>query len=175
MTLKATALALTLAAFGTGAALAQTPGPVTGQTNSQTRQDARDTPTIKPSDPQVQNPLVNPGAAGTQSGFKGYGATSPATGAHRVGSDNSASHEGLDDSGSVTPGAGVPRYDPSASPNAGRAATEGEARERLKQLGYTNIDRLQKVGGSQWQATAQKNNREVRVTINAQGNIVGER
>jgi hypothetical protein len=62
----------------------------------------------------AQNPLVNPGAAGTQMGWQGYGASSAATG----------QQSGTSTPGSVTPGAGRITGPGSVSPSAGQVQNE---------------------------------------------------
>jgi hypothetical protein len=53
--------------------------------------------------------------------------------------------------------------------------TPGEARERLKQLGYSRVTELQQSAQSVWEAVARRDNREVLVTLNAEGTVVAER
>jgi hypothetical protein len=168
---KKSIAALIVLIAGAGAAFAQS----TNQAG-QGRSDANPTalPTISPSDREAQNPLVNPGAAATQMKWKGYGSTSGAVTGHRVGSDNSARHYGPDDQGSVTPGAGMPLIAPSPSPPAARATNPGEARERLRQLGYSHIVELHQLGQTGWEAFARKADREVRVTLDTEGIVTGE-
>lgn len=131
-------------------------------------------PTLSPSADAAQNPLVNPNAAGTQRRWKGYGSSSSAVTGHPVGSDNSARHYGTDDAGSVTPGGGMPLLAPSPSPAAARATTPGTARQRLRELGYSRITQLQRVGQSGWEAVASRHDRTVRVTLDAEGTITRE-
>lgn len=157
---------------GAATAFAQSPN----QTSPRDRTDTEPTaqPTLSPSAEETHNPLVNPNAAATQNRWKGYGASSSAVTAHRVGSDNSARHIGLDDTGSVMPGAGMPLTAPSPSPPAARASNPGEARERLKQLGYSHVVDLQQVGRSGWEAVARRDNREVRVILDTEGTVTSE-
>jgi hypothetical protein len=171
MSIISTVAAVMLMA-GAATALAQSPS----QTNPRDRSDTEPTaqPTLSPSAKETHNPLVNPSAAATQNRWKGYGASSSAVSAHRVGSDNSARHIGLDDPGSVTPGAGMPLTAPSPSPPAARASNPGEARERLKQLGYSHVVELQQVGRSGWEAVARRDNREVRVSLDTEGTVTAE-
>jgi len=75
----------------------------------------------------------------------------------------------------------------SANPNpnatgAGNAAlepgansfTEGQARSRIEDRGYTNVDQLHKDQNSIWQAEATKDGRRVRVGVDFRGNVVEE-
>ena len=75
----------------------------------------------------------------------------------------------------------------SANPNAnatgaGNAAlergansfTEGQARRRIEDRGYTNVDQLHKDRNSIWQAEAMKDGRRVRVGVDFRGNVVEE-
>jgi len=161
------ATAAVLLCGGVATALAQTPSgnPAGAAVNA---------PTLSSDAPQVQNPLVNPSAAGTQRKWRGYGSSSGAVGGHPVGSDNTGYTPGPTQ-GSVTPGAGEPFLSPANSPPAGRAATAFEARERLKQLGYSRISRLHR-RGNDWVADALRGNqRRVWVTLDRAGDVVGER
>jgi hypothetical protein len=98
-----------------------------------------------PATPQAHDPLVNPNAAGTQMGWRGYGATSETA-----------------------------RNRTSALPQPGRPLTAIEARQRLQQLGYSRITALQ-TGQAGWQAAARKGDRRVRVELDPHGNLAGER
>ena len=82
----------------------------------------------------------------------------------------------------VTPSAGT-----SANPNAnatgaGNASlergansfTEGQARRRIEDRGYSNVDQLHKDQNSIWQAEAMKDGRRVRVGLDFRGNVVEE-
>ena len=75
----------------------------------------------------------------------------------------------------------------SANPNAnatgdGNAAlepgansfTEGQARRRIEDRGYSNVDQLHKDQNSIWQAEAMKDGRRVRVGVDFRGNVVEE-
>jgi hypothetical protein len=133
-----TVLAMLLAGgFGTAFGQSSQQGTRTGTSPS----DAL----TMPAPPQTHDPMVNPNAAGTQMGWRGYGATSETA-----------------------------RSGTSALPQAGRPLTAMEARERLQQLGYSRITALQP-GQSGWQAAARKGDRRVRVELDPHGNLVGER
>jgi len=82
----------------------------------------------------------------------------------------------------VTPSAGT-----SANPNAnatgaGNASlergansfTEGQARRRIEDRGYSNVDQLHKDQNSIWQAEAMKDGRRVRVGVDFRGNVIEE-
>jgi hypothetical protein len=133
-----TVLAMLLAG-GSGTAVGQS-----SQQGTQTRTNPGDALTA-PASPQTHDPLVNPNAAGTQMGWRGYGATSETA-----------------------------RNGTSALPQPGRPLTAIEARERLQQLGYSRITALQP-GQAGWRAAARKGDRRVRVELDPHGNIVGER
>ena len=88
--------------------------------------------------------------------------------------------------GRVSPNA-APSVGTSANPNAnatgaGNAAlepgansfTEGQARRRIEDRGYTNVDQLHKDQNSIWQAEATKDGRRVRVGVDFRGNVVEE-
>jgi len=81
----------------------------------------------------------------------------------------------------------VPYAGTSTNPNAnataaGNAAlepgansfTEGQARRRIEDRGYTNVDRLHKDQNSIWQAEATKDGRRVSVGLDFRGNVVEE-
>ncbi|MBV9829066.1 MAG: hypothetical protein JO001_25880 [Alphaproteobacteria bacterium] len=168
------AMAAALLALGIGTAAAQqtqvNPAPLTAQGMG----NPSTTPTVNPNSAQTQNPLVNPSAAGTQMNWKGSGSTSGAVTAHEAGSDNSGTQSQVTP-GAVTGAAGQPVNAPSASPTAADVKTQSQARERLRQLGYTNVANVSRLGKTQWQATAQMDKRTVHVTLNEQGNVVGQR
>ena len=81
----------------------------------------------------------------------------------------------------------VPSAGTSANPNAnptraGNAAlergansfTEEQARRRMQDRGYTNVEQLHKDQNSIWQAEATKDGRRVRVGVDFRGNVVEE-
>ena len=133
-----TVLAMLLAG-GSGTAVGQS-----SQQGTQTRTNPGDALTA-PASPQTHDPLVNPNAAGTQMGWRGYGATSETA-----------------------------RSGTSAMSKSGRQLTPAQVRERLQQLGYSRISALQP-GQAGWQALARKGDRRVRVELDPNGNLVGER
>jgi hypothetical protein len=52
--------------------------------------------------------------------------------------------------------------------------TEGQARRRIEDRGYTNVDRLHKDQNSIRQAEAMKGGRRVRVGVDFRGNVIEE-
>ena len=73
---KTTVLAALVLAGGVGAAAAQTHAPPLNAAPTVTvTPSGPGAPTIAPSGPRNQDPSVNPNAAGTQMGWRGYGAT----------------------------------------------------------------------------------------------------
>jgi hypothetical protein len=52
--------------------------------------------------------------------------------------------------------------------------TEGQARRRIEDRGYSNVDQLHKDQNSIWQAEATKDGRRVRVGVDFRGNVVEE-
>ncbi len=81
----------------------------------------------------------------------------------------------------------VPNAGTTADPNAnatraGNAAlepgansfTEGQARRRIEDRGYTNVDQLHKDQNSIWQTEATKDGHRVRVGVDFRGNVVEE-
>ena len=153
-----------LLAVGAGTVLveaASSPNPPTRQTTT----DEIDTKTSPSSSSGAQDPLVNPGAAGTQIASRGYGASS----------DPTSGQSGTSTPGSVTPGAGQIKGPVSASPTATQVQTAAQARARLRKLGYTWISELHQTGNANWQALARKGNTQVRVQLDASGNVIDER
>ena len=147
-------------ALGTGAVLVEaasnnTPPP---------RQTTTNEITVNPSEQTTQNPLVNPSAAGAQSGFRGYGASSPAT----------REQPAAPQDGSVTPGAGRFVGSGSSSPSAAPVQNERQAYSRLSQLGYSRVEKLNQ-NKDGWIALARKGARQVTVQIDNDGNVVAER
>jgi hypothetical protein len=156
--------AVVLVVAATGAVLVEaasnnTPPPRQATTNE------IQVPTIEPSQHATQNPLVNPNAAGTQTGWQGYGASSGAT----------AEPSGTSAPQSVTPGAGRIERPASASPTAAEVHTERQAYTRLTQLGYSRVEKLRQAGNDGWIAVARKDRRQVTVQIDNGGNVVAER
>jgi hypothetical protein len=122
-------------------------GAAFGQSSLQstrTRTDPGDAQTT-PASPATHDPVVNPSAAGTQMGWRGYGATSETA-----------------------------RHGTSALPQADHPLTAAQVRERLQQLGYSRITALQP-GQSGWKAAARKGERRMLVEVDPHGNLVGER
>jgi putative membrane protein len=52
--------------------------------------------------------------------------------------------------------------------------TEGQARRRIEDRGYTNVDQMHKDQNSIWQAEATKDGRRVRVGVDFHGNVAEE-
>jgi hypothetical protein len=105
------------------------------------------TPMVSPSAPAARDPGVNPGAAGRVTG-SGTSSTSRATGS---------------DTGDDALKAGANSF------------TEGQARRRIEDRGYTNVGQLHKDQNSIWQADATKEGRRVRVGVDFRGNVVEEK
>lgn len=107
-------------------------------------------PTVSPSSPAARDPAVNPNAAGTRSGAAQSGTSA---------NPNAAStHSGT---AGLEPGA--------------NSFTEGQARSRIEDHGYTNVSKLHKDQNSIWQAEAMKDGRQVRVGLDYRGNVVEEK
>ena len=66
-------------------------------------------------------------------------------------------------------GAGNAALEPGAN-----SFTEGQARRRIEDRGYTNVDQMHKDQNSIWQAEATKDGRRVRVGVDFRGNVVEE-
>ena len=113
--------------------------------NTATTGNPNNPPTLSPSSPAAQNPGVNPNAAGTVSGNRDYGtSTKPDT---DTGSSNNTLERGAN------------------------SFTEGQARRRIEDHGYTNVGELRKDQNSIWQAEAMKDGHRVRVGLDFRGNV----
>ena len=66
-------------------------------------------------------------------------------------------------------GAGNDALEPGAN-----SFTEGQARSRIEDRGYTNVGQLHKDQNSIWQAEAMKDGRRVRLGVDFRGNVVEE-
>ena len=85
-------------------------------------------------------------------------------------------------SASTSPSVGTSTNPNANATAAGNAAlepgansfTEGQARRRIEDRGYTNVDQLHKDQNSIWQAEAMKDGRRVRVGVDFRGNVVEE-
>jgi putative membrane protein len=81
-----------------------------------------------------------------------------------------------------SPSAGTSTNPNANATSAGNAAlepgansfTEGQARRRIEDRGYSNVDQLHKDQNSIWQAEAMKDGRRVRVGVDFRGNVVEE-
>lgn len=142
-------LAMTLFAGGIGAAVAQTNAnnSATAAPTAHTSPNFSTAPTVSPGQPQQQNPLVNPSAAGTQSRWRGYGTSSGAT---------------LNQPGEPTQAAGP-------------ALTATDARNRLRHLGYRRVSNVKPTGDGGWLAHARFNDRNVVVQLDRSGVVTGQR
>ncbi|MGE5268655.1 MAG: hypothetical protein ACM3JG_03160 [Thiohalocapsa sp.] len=146
-----TSLVLVAALFagGIGAAMAQPPAnnSATAAPTTQTTPHFATAPTLSPGQPQQQNPLVNPSAAGTQTRWRGYGTSSGAT----------------------LPPTGEPTQ--AAAP----AHTAAAARDRLRRLGYRRVTNVRPSGDGGWVANARFNDHTVAVQLNRAGVVTGQR
>ena len=75
---------------------------------------------------------------------------------------------------SVNPNANATRAGNAALEPGANSFTEGQARRRIEDRGYTNVDQLRKDQNSIWQAEATKDGRRVRVGVDFRGNVVEE-
>lgn len=112
---------------------------------STTTNNPQNTPTVSPSSPAARDPGVNPNAAGTSMGTRESGTSS-------------------------NPNASAPRSDAGLEHGA-NSFTEGQARRRIEDHGYTNVGQLNKDQNSIWQAEAMKNGQRVRVGVDFRGNV----
>jgi periplasmic protein CpxP/Spy len=110
----------------------------------------RDTPTVSPSSPAVNNPGVNPNAAGTSTGVRETG-----TSANPHDSSTRSGNAGLE--------------------RGANSFTEGQARRRIEDRGYSNVGQMHKDQNSIWQTEAMKDGRRVRVGVDFRGNVVEEK
>jgi hypothetical protein len=153
--------AVALLVAGAGVALVEA---ASNDTPPPQRQATTKEITVNPIEQSTQNPLVNPSAAGTQSGFRGYGASSPAT----------REQPGAPQDGSITPGAGRSVGSGSGSPSASPVQNERQAHSRLSQLGYSRVEKLNQ-NKDGWIAIARKGQRQVTVQIDNDGSLIAER
>ena len=75
---------------------------------------------------------------------------------------------------STNPNANAARAGNAALEPGANSFTEGQARRRMEDRGYTNVDQLHKDQNSIWQAEATKDGRRVRVGVDFRGNVVEE-
>lgn len=75
---------------------------------------------------------------------------------------------------SANPNANATRAGNAALEPGANSFTEGQARRRIEDRGYTNVDQLHKDQNSIWQAEAMKDGRRVRVGVDFRGNVVEE-
>jgi len=116
-----------------------------GTAPSATTSTPQNTPTVSPSSPAARDPGVNPNAAGTSMGTRESGTSS-------------------------NPNANAPRSDAGLEHGA-NSFTEGQARRRIEDRGYTNVGQLHKDQNSIWQAEAMKNGQQVKVGVDFRGNV----
>ncbi len=154
------------AALATASAVAwaqtNAPSTVTDPTNSATPSGVG-APSVTATQPQAQNPMINPNAAGTQTGWRGYGATS------------SAARPVSPSGGELRPGGSLASQPGSPMPPNQTLQNDQQARDRLRQLGYSRVTSVKPLGNGGWQATAYKGNTPVEVQLDNQGVVVGQR
>ena len=75
---------------------------------------------------------------------------------------------------STNPNANATRAGNAALEPGANSFTEGQARRRIEDRGYTNVDQLHKDQNSIRQAEAMKDGRRVRVGVDFRGNVVEE-
>ena len=75
---------------------------------------------------------------------------------------------------STNPNANATRAGNAALEPGANSFTQGQARRRIEDRGYTNVDQLRKDQNSIWQAEATKDGRRVRVGVDFRGNVVEE-
>ena len=75
---------------------------------------------------------------------------------------------------SSNPNANAARAGNAALERGANSFTEGQARRRIEDRGYSNVDQLHKDQNSIWQAEATKDGRRVRVGVDFRGNVVEE-
>jgi hypothetical protein len=114
-----------------------------GTAPSATTSDPQNTTTVSPTSPAARDPGVNPSAAGTNMGARESGT-------------------------STNPNA--PRSEAGLERGA-NSFTEGQARRRIEDHGYTNVANLHKDQNSIWQAEAMKNGQKIKVGVDFRGNV----
>jgi hypothetical protein len=154
------------AALATASAVAwaqtNAPSTVTAPSHTATPNGAA-APSVTATQPQAQNPMINPNAAGTQTGWRGYGATS------------SAARPVSPSGGELRPGGSLASQPGSPLPPNQALQNDQQARNRLSQLGYSHVTAVKRLGNGGWEATANKDNRQVDVRIDDQGVVTSER
>jgi hypothetical protein len=60
---------------------------------------------------------------------------------------------------------------PNAPVEGANSFTEGQARSRIEKAGYTNVSGLAKDAKGVWRGTASKGGKQVRVSLDFQGNV----
>jgi hypothetical protein len=66
-----------------------------------------------------------------------------------------------------------PNQNNSTAPVSGaNSFTEGQAKSRVEDSGYTNVSTLTKDDNGVWRGTAQKDGNTVRVSVDFQGNVI---
>jgi opacity protein-like surface antigen len=75
-----------------------------------------------------------------------------------------------------TPAVNTPNSPPNpGAPVAGaNSFTEGQAKSRIESTGYTNVSGLRKDDQGVWRGMAMKDGRSVNVSLDFQGNVVGQ-
>jgi hypothetical protein len=145
--METSVMRLTRAVFAV-ALLAGSSGLALAQSTAQsptTTSNPQNTPIVSPSPPAARDPGVNPNAAGTATAIRNSGTSSV------PGSGNDALEKGTN------------------------SYTEGQARRRMEDHGYTNVGQLRKDQDSIWQAEAMKDGRRARVGVDFRGNVVEEK
>lgn len=75
---------------------------------------------------------------------------------------------------SSSPSANSPRAGDAGLERGANSFTEGQARRRIEDHGYTDVGQLHKDQNSIWQAEAMKDGRRVRVGLDFHGNVAEE-
>jgi putative membrane protein len=101
-------------------------------------------------------------------------APSTTTGGTTAGGTITGDHASPSVGTSTNPNANATRAGNAALEPGANSFTEGQARRRIEDRGYTNVDQLHKDQNSIWQAEAMKDGRRVRVGVDFRGNVVEE-
>jgi hypothetical protein len=139
-----------------------------GAAIAQTTQPAQPTPSGQPTmtSPTQGMGMNNSGNSPTMGSSTGTGTTLGASG-------NTANPPRSD---SAAPAAVTTTTEPSRTTQAPVAGansfTEGQARSRIEDKGFTNVTDLKKDDKGVWRASAQKDGKTVTVALDYQGNIV---
>jgi len=113
-------------------------------------------------------------AAALLLGSAGLAMAQTATPGTTTGGTTTGDHTSPSVGTSTNPNENATRAGNAALEPGANSFTEGQARRRIEDRGYTDINQLHKDQNSIWQAEATKEGRRVRVGVDFRGNVVEE-